>query len=246
MIEVRLASVQAGNAVLIEDVDLDVCAGEVVAIVGPNGAGKSTLLAAIAGDRRLARGVVALHGRDVRSVSIGKLATMRAVMPQRSQLSVAFTAREVVQLAGLTIDRALALQCLADVELESFGDRSYLTLSGGEQQRVQLARVMAQLAMSRRGALLLDEPTSALDARHQQLVLSLARRAARAGHAVVAVLHDLTLAARWCDRAVLLAGGRVIGVGQPDAIFTAAHLETAYSTRFEILRGEAGLVIVSR
>jgi iron complex transport system ATP-binding protein len=188
---------------------------------------------------------MALHGRDVRATSIADLASMRAVLPQRSQLSLAFTALEVVRLAGHAIDRALALRCLADVELEPFADRTYPSLSGGEQQRVQLARVMAQLAVSPRAALLLDEPTSALDPRHQQLVLALARRAASVGHAVVVVIHDLTLAARWSDRVVLLAGGRVIGDGRPDGILTPAHLTTAYSTRFEILRGEAGLVIVS-
>lgn len=245
VIEARRVCVRAGSATLIENVDLDVTSGEVVAIVGPNGAGKSTLLAAIAGDRRLARGVVALHGRDVASTSIAELATLRAVLPQRSQLSIAFTSLEVVQLAGHAIDRALARRCLADVELEAFADRTYPSLSGGEQQRVQLARVMAQLAVAPRAALLLDEPTSALDPRHQQLVLGLARRVASAGRAVIVVIHDLTLAARWCDRVVLLSGGRVVADGRPDGILTPTHLATAYLTRFEVLRGEAGLVIVS-
>jgi iron complex transport system ATP-binding protein len=168
------------------------------------------------------------------------------VLPQRSQLSLAFTAFEVVQLAARTIDRTIARRCLADVELEAFATRRYPTLSGGEQQRVQLARVLAQLAVSPRAALLLDEPTSALDAKHQQLVLSLARDAATAGHAVVVVLHDLTLAARWCDRVVLLAAGRVSGDGAPEAVLTPARLAAAYATPFEILVGAGGLVIAPR
>lgn len=246
MIETRRVCVRAGTATLIEDIDLDVAAGEVVAVVGPNGAGKSTLLAAIAGDRRPTRGLVMLHGREVRSISIAELATLRAVLPQRSHVSLAFTALEVVQLAGHTVDRSLAIRCLVDVELETFADRTYPSLSGGEQQRVQLARIMAQLAVSPRGALLLDEPTSALDPRHQQLVLGIARRAAAEGHAVVVVLHDLTLAARWCDRVLLLARGHAIGMGKPEEILAPVHLETAYGTGFEILRGAAGLVIASR
>jgi iron complex transport system ATP-binding protein len=176
---------------------------------------------------------------------IGELARLRAVLPQRSQLSLTFTAIEVVRLAARAIDLALARRCLADVELDTFADRTYPSLSGGEQQRVQLARVMAQLAVSPRAALLLDEPTSALDPRHQQLVLGLARLAANAGHAVVVVIHDLTLAARWSDRVVLLAGGRVIGDGTPDAVLTPQQLAVAYSARFEVLRGEAGLVIAA-
>ena len=241
----RGLSVQAGRAVLLDDLELAISAGELVAIVGPNGAGKSTLLGALAGDRRPARGAVFLHGRDVKALSVGELARARAVLPQRSQLALAFTAVEVVQLAGPTIDRAIAVRCLGEVALDAFADRAYPTLSGGEQQRVQLARVLAQLAGSPGAALLLDEPTSALDPRHQRLVLGLARRAAAAGHAVVVVLHDLTLAARWCDRIVLLAGGRLVADGPPRAVFTPAMLGAAYDTPFELLTGEAGLVVVS-
>jgi iron complex transport system ATP-binding protein len=171
---------------------------------------------------------------------------MRAVLVQRSQLSLAFTALEVIELAGHGIDRALATRCLGDVGLDPFAQRAYPSLSGGEQQRVQLARVLAQLAVSPRAVLLLDEPTSALDPRHQQLVLALARRAANAGHAVVVVLHDLTLAARSADRVVLLASGRVVGNGPPAEILTPNYLTTAYAVGFEVLRGEAGIVIVSR
>jgi iron complex transport system ATP-binding protein len=242
----RRVCVQAGNVMLLEDIDIDVAAGEVVSLVGPNGAGKSTLIAAIAGDRELARGTVMLHGRNVAKCSIAELARLRAVLAQRSHLSLAFTALEVVQLAGPAIDHRLARRCLADVGLEAFAERTYPSLSGGEQQRVQLARVLAQLAIASRAALLLDEPTSALDPRHQQLVLALARRAARAGHPVVVVLHDLTLAARVSDRTVLLAKGRVVAHGPPAEVLTPDHLDTAYAVHFEILRGEAGMIVVSR
>jgi iron complex transport system ATP-binding protein len=212
-IAARDVEVHARHVVLLQQIDLDIRTGELVAIVGPNGAGKSTLLGALAGDRPLAAGRVLLHGRDAHRTSTGELALLRAVLPQRSQLSLAFTAREVVQLGGPHIDRALAHRMLAAVDMTRFAERSYVTLSGGEQQRVQLARVLVQLTRSDAAALLLDEPTSALDARHQQLVLGIARRLATAGRAVVVVLHDLTLAARWCDRVVLLAGGRMLAYG---------------------------------
>jgi iron complex transport system ATP-binding protein len=246
MISARAVTVRAGAATLLDHVDLEVARGELVAIVGPNGAGKSTLLAALAGDRPLAHGHIMLAGRDVRAASVAELAQLRAVLPQRSQLTLAFTALEVVQLAARRVERALAMRWLGQVALSELAARRYPTLSGGEQQRVQLARVLAQLACSPGAALLLDEPTSALDPKHQQLVLSLARDAATAGHAVVVVLHDLTLAARWSDRVVLLAGGRLLDAGPPETVLTPAHLGAAYATRFEVLTGEGGLVIASR
>jgi iron complex transport system ATP-binding protein len=245
-IAARAVGIHAGRAVLLDDVTLDIAAGEVLAIVGPNGAGKSTLLAALSGDRSLAHGRVLLHGRDLRAMSVTELARRRAVLPQRSQLSLAFTCAEVVQLAGAAVDRDLALRCLADVELADFADRTYPSLSGGEQQRVQLARVLAQVATSHRAAaLLLDEPTSALDPRHQQLVLQLARRAATAGHPVVIVIHDLTLAARWTDRVVLLASGRVVAEGAPAHVLAPHNLELAYRARFELLRSTSGGTVIS-
>ncbi|MGN6110217.1 MAG: ATP-binding cassette domain-containing protein, partial [Kofleriaceae bacterium] len=237
---------------LVEGVDLDVRGGELVALVGPNGAGKSTLLAALAGDvparaergRRLVRGSIRIAERELRGLPVAELARIRAVLPQRSQLALPFRALEVVQLAGRSIDPALARRCLAEVELEGFAARDYTSLSGGEQQRVQLARVLAQLALAPGAALLLDEPTSALDPRHQQRVLAIARRAAANGRPVVVVLHDLTLAARWSDRIALLASGRIAADGPPEAVCVPDVLAAAYATSFEVLRGAHGLAIV--
>src|SRR5262249_27206056 len=158
-------------------------------------AGKSTLLGALSGDRRITAGSVRLAGHDVATLPAPELARLRAVLPQRSQLAAAFTACEVVCLAHRAVTHTQARAHLAEVELAALADREYPTLSGGEQQRVQLARVLAQLAHAPGAALFLDEPTSALDPRHQHVVLGLARRMAERGHAIVAVLHDLTLAA---------------------------------------------------
>jgi iron complex transport system ATP-binding protein len=241
VIEARDITVSIGAATLLDEVSLVVPAGKLIGLVGPNGAGKSTLLNVMAGDRAVSRGTVRLADRDLRAYAIEDLARRRAVLRQRTTLQLPFTACEVVELAGCSRETARAR--LADVQLEQLAERSYPTLSGGEQQRVQLARVLAQLARSPSAILFLDEPTSALDPRHQHLVLALARRAAARGHPVLIVLHDLTLAARWCDRIVLLHRGRVLADAEPERVLVPALLELAYETRFEILRGASGLVI---
>jgi iron complex transport system ATP-binding protein len=234
--------VRAGVATLLDGVSLDVAPG-VTGIVGPNGAGKSTLLGALAGDRRVARGRVTCGDRDLRALAPGELARLRAVLPQRSQLTLAFTALEVVQLGGHGISALTAHACLEAVELGGLAEREYPTLSGGEQQRVQLARVLAQLERSPGSTLLLDEPTSALDPRHQRVVFAHARRVAERGHPVAIVVHDLTLAARWCDQIAVMAKGRIVATGTPREALTPEILAAAYATRFEILVGTGGLVV---
>lgn len=243
MIRARGVTVRIGGATLVAGVDLDVADGELVSIVGPNGAGKSTLLGALSGDRKISAGSVHLGSSAAHATAPSVLASLRAVLPQRSALTLAFTAIEVVRLAHHAITPARARELLDDVELGALAERQYPSLSGGEQQRVQLARVLAQLSVYPGSALLLDEPTSALDPRHQQLVLSLARTAASRGHAVVTVLHDLTLASRWSDRVALMAKGSLAACGEPHDVLVPALLDDVYVTRFEVLRGAGGHVI---
>lgn len=246
MIAVRGAVVRAGRAVLLDGVDIDVARGEMVALVGPNGAGKSTLLRAIAGDIALAAGNVRLDERPVAALSAAERADRRAVLPQRSGLAAGFTAAEVVELglrgapreAGAR--RAAARRRLDEVELGHLADRSYPTLSGGEQQRVQLARVLAQLGDGGGRALLLDEPTAALDPRHQHVVLRLARRAADTGHAVVAALHDLSSAARWADRVALLDQGRLAADGPPGEVLQRDLLREVFAVDFDLVPHPSG------
>ena len=223
--------------------DLTVADGELLAVVGPNGAGKSTLLGALSGDRALAGGAVRIDGVCLHAQPWSVRAQLRAVLPQRSGLSAAFTAVEVVALASPHVGRAQALQCLDDVGLLTYADRCYPTLSGGEQQRVQFARVLSQLALYPRAALLLDEPTSALDLGQQQIIMRLAKQAAQRGRAVVVVVHDLTLAAQWSDRVVLVAQGRIVRAGATADTLTATQLAAAYGSKFEILQGQRGAVI---
>ncbi len=220
-------SMTVGQAKLVDGVDLEVCSGEMIAIVGPNGAGKSTLLRMLSGDLRPTSGGVVLGQRDIGAYLPRELALRRAMLSQHVHVTFPFTVEEIVEMGTGGRSRAASLalveQALHEVGLERFRDRQLPTLSGGEQQRAHFARVLVQLAcgeaMHGPGLLLLDEPTSSLDLRHQIDLVESARRRAQGGTAVVAILHDLNLAMRFADRIVLLHRGRLaIDGGRTDAI----------------------------
>ncbi|MGC4190294.1 MAG: heme ABC transporter ATP-binding protein [Thermomicrobiales bacterium] len=211
-------AVRRGGRDLLAGVDLQVRGGEVIALVGPNGAGKSTLMAAIAGDLEPSSGTIRLFGRELGAWSVGELALARAVLPQQTILQFGFTAREVVAMGRAPLppddrrqdDEAIAF-ALSKTEALHLAERRFPTLSGGEQTRVSLARVLAQETR----IVLLDEPTAALDIRHQQLVMLRARALAGRGKAVIAILHDLNLAMAHADRVAVLANGSVRAFGTP-------------------------------
>ncbi|WP_457030453.1 heme ABC transporter ATP-binding protein [Kitasatospora sp. P5_F3] len=223
---------------LLGGVDLVVRAGEVLALLGPNGAGKSTLLSVLAGDVLPTSGTVTLNGRPLDGYRPAELALHRALLPQAAALSFPFPAGEVVRMgrapwagtAAEAEDDAAVTAALAATESAAFVDRPFTALSGGERARIALARVLAQ----RTALLLLDEPTAALDLRHQELVLRVARERARAGDAVVVVLHDLSLAAAYADRVVLLAGGRAVADGPVAEVLEAALLTEVYAHPVEV------------
>lgn len=231
--------VRLGGRPVLRGVDLAVRSGELLALVGPNGAGKSTLLAALCGDVPLAGGQVRLDGVPLERWHPVELARRRAMLPQRTAVAFPFHAVEVVAMgrapwAGRpqrADDEAAVADAMRLTGIEELADRPFPALSGGEQARVALARVLAQ----RTAILLLDEPTAALDLHHQEMVLGIAQRRARAGDAVVAVLHDLTLAASYADRIALLAAGRLVADGTPWRVLTADRLRAAYQHDVEVL-----------
>ena len=201
-----------GSKVLLDDVSLEVAAGEMVALCGPNGAGKSTLLKVISGELSAGQGKVSLLSRELGSWDSSELARARAKLSQETQLTFAFRVREVVEMGRFPHDNpsnneAVVQRCMERVGIADLSERYYTSLSGGEKQRVHLARVMAQLhgEDTEPRLLLLDEPTSALDLLHQEVALKLAHTLCKEqGFAVLVVLHDLNLAAAWSDRIVLM------------------------------------------
>lgn len=248
VLRARGVHVRLGGAPVLDGVDLDVVPGEVLALVGPNGAGKSTLLAVLAGDQALERGDVELQGSPLARAPARELAQQRAVLLQHQTLAFGFSVRAVVAMGRApwcrtdreVDDERVVEEALARAEVRHLAERSVPTLSGGEQARTSFARVLAQEVP----VLLLDEPTAALDIRHQEQVLRLAVEAARAGAAVVVVLHDLSLAAAHADRVCVLAGGRVRALGTPRAVLTDELLTEVYEYPVTVLEHEQGLVVV--
>ena len=228
----RGVTVELGGRPVLRGVDLEARGGEVLSLVGPNGAGKSTLLAALAGDLTPTRGVVDLWGRPIGDWSTAQIAQRRAVLPQTHRVTFPFTVAEVVAMgrapwAGTPAaeeDEDRIAEALAQTETEPFAGRAFTSLSGGEQARVMLARIIAQQA----GLVLLDEPTAALDLRHQEMVGRACRSLAERGRAVVVVLHDLNLAGAYSDRCALLDSGRIAACGKPADVFDADRLGQVY------------------
>jgi iron complex transport system ATP-binding protein len=226
-------SVRIGAKTLLDDVSLSLGFGEIVALVGPNGAGKSTLLRVLSGDLAPHAGTVHLHGRMLASYGPRALAGRRAVLSQSLNVAFPFTVGEIVRMGAGDGRRRriddLVEAALAEVDLGNFHERVITTLSGGEQQRAHFARVLVQLACGEAahgpGLLLLDEPTANLDLRHQLDVMAAASARAARGVTVVAILHDLNLAALLARRIVVLDHGRIDSDGEPDRVITDAMLE---------------------
>ncbi|MGW4169472.1 heme ABC transporter ATP-binding protein [Streptomyces chartreusis] len=228
--------VRLGAREVLCGVSVAVRAGEVLALVGPNGAGKSTLLGALAADLPAAEGVVRIHGRPATEWTAPELALRRAVLPQSATLSFPFTVEDVVRMgraphaASPAEDDLAVAGAMAATEVSDFAVRPFSALSGGERARVALARALAQ----RTPLLLLDEPTAALDLKHQELVLRVCRERARAGDAVVVVLHDLGLAAAYAHRVAILRAGRVAADGPPAEVFSERLLSEVYDQPVEV------------
>ncbi len=235
--------VERGSRRILHEVSCALRAGGVTAVLGANGAGKSTLMAALAGELPCRAGEIRLDGLRVDTRHAGQQARRRAVLPQQVSMGFPLPVAKVVEmglypfpeLSPAQVEQDIG-QALAVVGLDGAAGRFYDMLSGGEQQRVQFARVWAQVSAAVRchghAYLLMDEPVSNLDPRHQQDLLESARRMADSGQVgVLVVLHDLNLAARWCDSLLLLAAGKVLAAGEPASVLTPDKLEQAYGLR---------------
>lgn len=231
-IEATDVVVRRGSRTILGPVDTFVRPGEFVGLVGPNGAGKSTLLRVLAGLETPERGTVTFEGRPLALVPRGEFARRLAYLGQEGRVHWPISAERVVALGrlphrearGAQDDAAAVDRAMAAMEILDLRHRQVASLSGGERMRVLLARALAVEG----DVLLADEPTSGLDPAHQLHVLHMLASLAREGLAVVAVLHDLSLALRFCDRLALMAGGRIMADGKPSEVLGEAELRTAY------------------
>jgi iron complex transport system ATP-binding protein len=243
-------TVVLGDRPVVDAVDLEIPEGEWLALIGPNGAGKTTLLRAIA---RLVpySGSIALHGRDAREMHRTELSRLVAVVPQDPTTPPWMTVAEYVLLGRTPYlgrlakeslrDREIAAAALRRLDLLGYEKRCLGTLSGGERQRVVVARALAQEAR----IVLLDEPTAALDIGHQQQALELVDLLrGESGLTLVAAMHDLTLAAQYADRMVLLDGGHVVADGPPREVLTEALISRHYDAAIQVVDVHGRIAVV--
>lgn len=229
-----------GGRAILRGIDMTAEPGRITAIIGPNGSGKTSLMRLLTRDLTPDVGAVSLNGQPIAGLSSAALARIRAVLPQASPLSFPFTAAEVVRIGAEANGPASAARieaALARVDLPGYGPRLYQQLSGGEQQRVQLARVLAQVWEPQDDGprwLFLDEPVSSLDIAHQLTVMRIARDFAQAGGGVVVVLHDLNLTAMFADRVLLMQDGRLLAAGSVEEVMTSTHLSRAYGCALRV------------
>lgn len=238
-----------GRRTILHDVTTRIHAGERIAIVGPNGAGKSTLLAAMAGFLTPSKGTIRWEGGVDVHAARHTLARRRALVAQHATEAPGFLARDLIELGRIPHhrrgdpdrDEQAVHEAAVAAGVTHLLDRETATLSGGQRQLVHLARALAQLDPVADSLLLLDEATASLDPHHAQRMLGRARTLATEGCAVVAVLHDLTLAARFASRVLIVGEGRLLADGAPEDVLTADRLESVFHTPFSVFEAPDGL-----
>jgi len=230
-------SVDLGGTEILSSVSILARKGELVGLIGPNGAGKTTLLSAIRGSVTPTSGSVTVAGERISALSAREISRRVGTVPQETSLSFTFSVEAAVAMGrhphigrfgtATAEDRTAVSRAMEQTAVTAFADRPVTELSGGERQRVLLARALAQSTP----LLLLDEPTANLDINHAIRTLDLVRSVVDDGTAAVAAIHDLNLAARYCDRLVLLAGGEVLAAGSPDSVLTSETLREAFDAQ---------------
>lgn len=264
MLQAHGIAVQRGERQILSDIDLSLPAGQVIGVLGANGAGKSTLLAALAGELSPSAGRITLNGRPLSAWPAVELASCRAVLPQSPSLQFDLPVATVIGMgaypharhtrtgaprtdsrdtaqAAMAEDQRILQRVLALADVQDLYERRYRRLSGGEQQRVHLARVLYQLLLARQGyneyrVLMLDEPTASLDPRHQLHLLSAVHTLVHEENvAALVIVHDLNLAAGCCDRLLLLGQGRVAACGTPAQVLTPDTLRQVYGVEATVL-----------
>jgi ABC-type hemin transport system ATPase subunit/putative heme degradation protein len=243
MLRVDAVTYQIKGHALVKDISFTVRPGEVLALLGANGAGKSTLISMLCGERTPGNGHIHFCGKPLASYKSEEIARKRATLSQHNVVNMPFPAADIVMMGRYphyrnrpaTRDFEVAEEAMAISGVLHLKDRSYLSLSGGEQQRVQLARILSQVWDSPGALLLLDEPIAAMDAFYQQQTLAIVKAFAQKGFMVVAALHEINLAAQYADRILMMKNGRRWRDGTPSEVLTPLNIYTVFSIETEVV-----------
>jgi len=247
MIEVSKVHFGVKSRSLVQDINFRARPGEFWAIVGANGAGKSTLMKLLSKEHSPTSGTISLHGKNLQKYKLKELAQLRAVLAQQNSITLSFTVEEIVMMGRYPFydskpssrDISIVDHCLQKVGIAAFKNRLFPTLSGGEQQRVQLARTLAQVWEVKDGFILLDEPTTGMDLLHQYETFRLAREMTTKGYGVIAVVHDLNLALQYADQVLMLKGGSAFSTGPPEQVLTENNIRAAFGLSVRIIQPDS-------
>ncbi|KAA0990736.1 heme ABC transporter ATP-binding protein [Dyadobacter aurulentus] len=246
MMEINQAGFEIRGRKLLHEVSFQVKSGEFWAIVGANGAGKSTLIKMLSSELAPTSGSVTFDGKDLKKYKLRDLAKKRAVLAQQNTITLSFTVQEIVLMGRYPFydseptqrDLAIVDMCLKKVGIAHLKSRLYPTLSGGEQQRVQVSRALAQIWEVDKGLLLLDEPTTGMDLLHQFETFQLAKEMTTKGFSVVAVIHDLNQALQYADKVLMLKNGQNFAIGSPSEVLTETNIQAAFGLAVQIIHSE--------
>jgi len=243
MLSVEAVSYQIKTHPLVKDISFTVRPGEVLALLGANGAGKSTLISMLCGERAPGSGHINFYGKPLAAYTIEEIARKRATLSQHNVVNMPFPAADIVMMGRYphfrnrpaASDFEVVEEAMTICGVAHLKERSYLTLSGGEQQRVQLARILSQIWDSPGSLLILDEPIAAMDAFYQQQTLAIVKAFAQKGYMVVAALHEINLAAQYADHILMMKNGRRWRAGSPSEVITPLNIYTVFSIETEVV-----------
>ena len=246
MIVVKDLDFFVGKKQLLNNLSFNAKPGELLAVLGANGAGKSTLMKLLCRELSPSNGEIHIDGINLNQYALKKLAKARAVLSQQNTISISFLVHELVMMGRyphfdhkpLAADIDIVKKVMEEVGISHLGNRDYNTLSGGEQQRVQLARVIAQIYDQPGACLFLDEPTTGLDLRYQQQIMELARNFADRGYCVICILHDINFASRFADNILMLKDGKRIAMGSPLEVINCENIHETFGITVKLMACE--------
>ena len=238
MIKAKNLSLKLNGKEILRDISTNIENGKITAILGPNGAGKSTLLKCLTGSEKADKGKIELDGVNLQDYSLTDLANKRAVLSQSIPINFPFNVFEIVmmgrnQYMDVNNNHKIANESLSLVDASNLKDRVFPTLSGGEQQRVQFARVLSQIWQQENAHLFLDEPTSALDLKHQHQIFALLKSLVKEyNFSVCVILHDLYLAKKYTDEVILMKDGEIFAQGETKKILNSKNIYEVFEVNF--------------